>query len=156
MYNRMEEDNVYLDKKYTRLRWFTPELVNYLNLSLPNISNIFRTPTTTTTTAATTPAATTNSVVGLTPEQLALLMPQQNLGGNENDGPRGIGAFGNLDPSTLTQMEVARRNAAGEMELTMVDVARNFNTGAFQTLDGKNVRHAGIEMPSIFEALQVC
>jgi hypothetical protein len=47
-------------------------------------------------------------------------------------------------------MEVAKRNAAGEMELTMVDVAKNFNTGAFQTLDGKNVRHAGIKMPSIF------
>ena len=41
-------------------------------------------------------------------------------------------------------MEVSKENAAGEMELTMVDVARNFNTGAFQTLDGKNVRHAGI------------
>ena len=138
--------SVFRSPQYTSQFGLTPDLVNYLNLSLPNISNIFRTSTTT----PTPPAATTSAAVGLTPEQLALLIPQQNLGGNENDRPRGIGAFGNLDPSTLTQMEVARRNAAGEMELTMVDVAKNFNTGAFQTLDGKNVRHAGIKMPSIF------
>lgn len=138
--------SVFRSPQYTSQFGLTPDLVDYLNLSLPNISNIFRTPTTTTTP----PAATTSAAVGLTPEQLALLMPKQNLSNDGNDRPRGIGAFGNLDPSTLTQMEVAMRNAAGEMELTMVDVARNFNTGAFQTLDGKNVRHAGIEMPSIF------
>tara|TARA_R100001086_G_C11819469_1_gene253719 strand:+ start:400 stop:1281 length:882 start_codon:yes stop_codon:yes gene_type:complete len=141
--------SVFRSPQYTSQFGLTPGLVDYLNLSLPNISNIFRTPTTTTTT----PAATTSAAVGLTPEQLALLMPQQNLSNDGDDRPMGIGAFGNLDPSTLTQMEVAKRNAAGEMELTMVDVAKNFNTGAFQTLDGKNVRHAGIEMPSMFSGI---
>ena len=138
--------SVFRSPQYTSQFGLTPDLVDYLNLSLPNISNIFRTPTTT----ITPPAATTSAAVGLTPEQLALLMPKQNLSNDGDDRPMGIGAFGNLDPSTLTQMEVAKRNAAGEMELTMVDVAKNFNTGAFQTLDGKNVRHAGIKMPSIF------
>ena len=138
--------SVFRSPQYTSQFGLTPDLVDYLNLSLPNISNIFKTSTTT----PTPPAATTSAAVGLTPEQLALLMPKQNLSNDGDDRPVGIGAFGNLDPRTKTKMEVAMRNAAGEMELTMVDVARNFNTGMFQTLDGKNVRHAGIEMPSMF------
>jgi len=141
--------SVFRSPQYTSQFGLTPDLVDYLNLSLPNISNIFKTSTTT----PTSPAATTSAAVGLTPEQLALLMPKQNLNNDGDDRPIGIGAFGNLDPRTKTKMEVAMRNAAGEMELTMVDVARNFNTGMFQTLDGKNVRHAGIEMPSMFSGI---
>ena len=62
----------------------TQPVVNYLNQGLPSILDIFsNTPTTTSTNNTTSQS---NNSVGLTPQQLALLYPQYNLGNNGGDG----------------------------------------------------------------------
>jgi hypothetical protein len=88
----------------TRYGLTQPE-VNYLNQGLPSISGIFsNTPTTTSTNNTTSQP---NNSVGLTPEQLALLFPQYNLGndggGGENDNTNNtIGDGSNFGINSLS------------------------------------------------------
>jgi len=63
----------------------TQPVVNYLNQGLPSISGIFSDTPNISPFLEDTEAKPTNAV-GLTPEQLALLYPQYNLGNNEGDG----------------------------------------------------------------------
>ncbi len=77
----------------TRYGLTQPE-VNYLNQGLPSISGIFSdTPTPNISPFLEDTEAEPTNAVGLTPEQLALLYPQYNLGGGGgggNEGPSGL------------------------------------------------------------------
>jgi len=127
--------------------------LDYLNQAMPNISGIF----------ASTPAQTVEEAIeettaqpaGLTPEQLALLYPQQNQGGRD-DGPQGdYGAFGNLLKDSKKQFEVARYNPETEQYdiLDTVDGYLDPITGTYKTYEGKNIRHAGLEIPSMLQGI---
>ena len=123
---------------------------DYLNQALPDISGIFSS-------NATLPVMPTPPVddsVGLTPEQLTLLYPQ-NQGGRD-DGPQGdYGAFGNLLKDSKKQFEVARYNPETEQYdiLDTVDGYLDPITGTYKTYEGKNIRHAGLEIPSMFQGI---
>ena len=118
---------------------------DYLNQGLPSISGIFTNSpfTYTAPTAAANIAATTP---GLTAEQLRLLYPERNTGGN--DGFRGGGAFGNLDMSKSKEFEVARYNEkTGEYDILDTETGYyNPTLGQYQTYDGKNITHAGLNI----------
>ena len=118
---------------------------DYLNQGLPSISGIFTNSpfTYTAPTAAANIAATTP---GLTAEQLRLLYPERNTGGN--DGFRGGGAFGNLDMSKSKEFEVARYNEkTGEYDILATETGYyNPTLGQYQTYDGKNITHAGLNI----------
>ena len=112
--------------------------IDYLNQGLPSISNIFsNTPTTTTTT---TPVVddTEDTPTGLTPEQLALLYPQNQGGG---DDYRGGGAFNNLDMSTSKEFNIDGNIVTGY---------KNLNSGLYQDFAGKNIQNLGLRnLPGI-------
>ena len=119
--------------------------VDYLNQGLPSISGIFTNSpfTYTAPTAAANIAATTP---GLTAEQLRLLYPERNT--RDNDGFRGGGAFGNLDMSKSKEFEVARYNEkTGEYDILDTETGYyNPTLGQYQTYDGKNITHAGLNI----------
>jgi hypothetical protein len=110
---------------------------DYLNQALPDISGIF----------ASTPAQameetteeTVAQPVGLTPEQLRLLYPQQNQGDGD-DGFRGGGKFGNLD---LTRSKTFTKDVydeeAGDFVPTELTAYYNPTLGNYQTFEGKNI-----------------
>ena len=118
---------------------------DYLNQGLPSISGIFTNSpfTYTAPTAAANIAATTP---GLTAEQLRLLYPERNTGGD--DRFRGGGAFGNLDMSKSKEFEVARYNEkTGEYDILDTETGfYNPTLGQYQTYDGKNITHAGLNI----------
>jgi len=118
---------------------------DYLNQGLPSISGIFTNSpfTYTAPTAAANIAATTP---GLTAEQLRLLYPERNTGGD--DRFRGDGAFGNLDMSKSKEFEVARYNEkTGEYDILDTETGYyNPTLGQYQTYDGKNITHAGLDI----------
>jgi hypothetical protein len=116
---------------------------DYLNQGLPSLSGIFTgspftytAPTGSTNIVATTP--------GLTAEQLRLLYPQRDGG----DGFRGGGAFGNLDMTNTKEFDVARYNEkTGEYDiLDKVQGFYNPSLGQYQTFQGKNITHAGLNI----------
>ena len=116
---------------------------DYLNQGLPSLSGIFTgspftytAPTGSTNIVATTP--------GLTAEQLRLLYPQRDGG----DGFRGGGAFGNLDMTNTKEFDVARYNEkTGEYDiLDKVQGFYNPQLGQYQTFQGKNITHAGLNI----------
>jgi len=112
----------------------------YLNQGLPSISGIFG-PTTPTTTTPVVEDTTTNPVTGLTPEQLALLYPQNQGGGGGDNNLGGGGAFGNLDLSTAKEF-----NIDGDI----VTGYKNLNTGLYQDFAGKNIQNLGLRnLPGI-------
>jgi hypothetical protein len=126
--------------------------LDYLNQALPDISGIFRSA------PAQAMEETTEETVaqpaGLTPEQLALLYPQ-NQGGRD-DGPQGgYGAFGNLLEDSKKQFEVARYNPKTKQYdiLDTVDGYLDPITGTYKTYEGKNIRHAGLEIPSMLQGI---
>ena len=105
----------------------------YLNQALPDISGIFTLP------QASMPIVEKETVAapGLTPEQLALLYPQNQGGGDE---PRtGFGLFNNLDKNDV-RYEVVN----GEL----IPTYRNVVSGLYQTEQGKNVSNLGLSTPS--------
>ncbi len=112
-------------------------MVDYLNQGLPSISGIFsNVPTTTTPVVDDT---TTNSVIGLTPEQLALLYPQTG-GGDGEDKYRGGGKFGNLDLSkSKTFTKDIYDEEEGDFVPTELTAYYNPTLGNYQTFEGKNV-----------------
>ena len=109
----------------------------YLNQTLPDISGIFTLPQASN---IITPTITTPNLVpvqGLTPEQLKLLYPQNQGGGDE---PRtGFGLFDNLDENDV-RYEVVN----GEL----IPTYRNVISGLYQTEQGKNVSNLGLSTPS--------
>ena len=107
----------------------------YLNQGLPDISGIFSLPQATT---PITPIVEDPASPGLTPEQLALLYPQQT--GGENDSYRGGGKFGNLDLSkSKTFTKDIYDEEEGDFVPTELTAYYNPTLGNYQTFEGKNV-----------------
>ena len=107
----------------------------YLNQPLPDISGIFTLPQASN--IITPVVEETVAAPGLTPEQLALLYPQNQGGGDE---PRtGFGLFNNLDKSDV-RYEVVN----GEL----IPTYRNVTSGLYQTEQGKNVSNLGLSTPT--------
>jgi hypothetical protein len=89
------------------------------------------------------------------PEQVTGIINQQlQTGGGRDDNQTGFGKFGNLDPTTertfVKDVYTIDKNAApgapmtGSFKPTEVTGYLNVNTGNYQTLEGKNINHAGI------------
>ncbi len=89
------------------------------------------------------------------PEQVTGIINQQiQTGGRDDDKKTGFGKFGNLDPTTektfVKDVYTIDKNAApgapmtGSFKPTEVTGYLNVNTGNYQTLEGKNINHAGI------------
>ena len=116
---------------------------DYLNQGLPSISGIF-TNSPFTYTAPTGSANIVATTPGLTAEQLRLLYPQRDGG----DQFRGGGAFGNLDMTNTKEFDVARYNEkTGEYDiLDKVQGFYNPQLGQYQTFQGKNITHAGLNI----------
>jgi hypothetical protein len=112
---------------------------DYLNQPLPDISGIFSLPQY----QAVVPSEEIEESLtptGLTPEQLSLLYPQYNLD-RGGDGPRGGGAFGNLDMDTAKQFNIGGNIVTGY---------KNLNTGLYQDINGLNIQNLGISgLPGI-------
>ena len=108
----------------------------YLNQALPDISGIFTLPQASN--IITPVVEETVAAPGLTPEQLALLYPQ-NQGGGDDPVNTGFGLFNNLDENDV-RYEVVN----GEL----VPTYRNVSSGLYQTEKGKNVSNLGLSTPS--------
>jgi len=106
----------------------------YLNQALPDISGIFTLP------QASMPIVEEETIAapGLTPEQLVLLYPQNQSGGDDPVNT-GFGLFNNLDKNDV-RYEVVN----GELLPTY----RNVVSGLYQTEQGKNVSNLGLSTPS--------
>ena len=84
---------------------------------------------------------------------------QLNQGGRD-DNRTGFGKFGNLDPTTertfVKDVYTIDKNAApgapmtGSFKPTEVTGYLNVNTGNYQTLEGKNINHAGLNVKPAF------
>ncbi len=90
---------------------------------------------------------------------------QLNQGGGRDDDKRtGFGKFGNLDPTTkktfvkdVYTIDAGAPGApmTGSFKPTEVIGYKNVNTGIYQTLEGKNINHAGIPIkPGIAAILE--
>ena len=100
------------------------------------------------------------------PEQVTGIINQQiQTGGGRDDNKTGFGKFGNLDPTTertfVKDVYTIDKNAApgapmtGSFKPTKVTGYLNVNTGNYQTLEGKNINHAGINIkPGIVALLE--
>ena len=101
-------------------------------------------------------------------EQVTGIINQQlQTGGGRDDNKTGFGKFGNLDPTTektfIKDVYTIDKNAApgapmtGSFKPTEVTGYKNVNTGLYQTLEGKNINHAGINIKPglayLFEAI---
>ena len=95
------------------------------------------------------------------PEQVTGIINQQiQTGGGRDDNKTGFGKFGDLDPTTertfVKDVYTIDKNAApgapmtGSFKPTEVTGYLNVNTGAYQTLEGKNINHAGINFKPAF------
>ena len=97
---------------------------------------------------------------GSTPTQPeGIIGAQLNQGGGDNDGFTGFGKFGNLDPTTektfvkdVYSVDMAAPGApmTGSFKPTEVTGYLNTKTGNYQTLEGKNINHAGINFKPAF------
>ena len=117
----------------------TQPIVNYLNQGLPSISGIFSNAPTTTTPVV---DDTEDTPTGLTPEQLALLYPQ-NVGGGGDDPYRGGGKFSNLDLSrSKTFTKDVYDEEEGDFVPTEMTAYYNPTLGNYQTFEGKNINPA--------------
>ncbi len=110
----------------------------YLNRGLPSISGIFG-PTTSTTTTPVVEDEVSNDISGLTPEQLALLYPQ-NISSGGDDSYAGGGRFGNLDLSrSKTFTKDIYDEEEGDFVPTEMTAYYNPTLGNYQTFEGKNI-----------------
>jgi len=116
---------------------------DYLNQGLPSLSGIF-TNSPFTYTAPTAASNITATTPGLTAEQLRLLYPQRDGGDRFSGG----GRFGNLDMTNTKNFEVARYNEkTGEYDiLDNVQGFYNPTLGQYQTFEGKNIKHMGLDI----------
>ena len=91
------------------------------------------------------------------PEQVTGIINQQiQTGGGRDDNQTGFGKFGNLDPTTertfTKDVYTIDKNMypgapmTGSFKPTEVTGYKNVNTGLYQTLEGKNINHAGINI----------
>ena len=91
------------------------------------------------------------------PEQVTGIINQQiQTGGGRDDNLTGFGKFGNLDPTTektfTKDVYTIDRNAkpgaemTGSFKPTELTGYKNVNTGFYQTLEGKNIENAGIDI----------
>ena len=91
------------------------------------------------------------------PEQVTGIINQQiQTGGGRDDNQTGFGKFGNLDPKTertfVKDVYTIDKNAApgapmtGSFKPTEVTGYLNVNTGNYQTFEGKNINHAGLNI----------
>ena len=98
------------------------------------------------------------------PEQVTGIINQQiQTGGGRDDNQTGFGKFGNLDPTTertfVKDVYTIDKNAApgapmtGSFKPTEVTGYKNVNTGIYQTLEGKNINHGGIQIKPAFAAV---
>ena len=97
------------------------------------------------------------------PEQVTGIINQQlQTGGGRDDNKTGFGKFGNLDPTTektfvkdVYSIDMAAPGApmTGSFKPTEVTGYKNVNTGIYQTLEGKNINHAGINFKPAFAAV---
>ena len=81
---------------------------------------------------------------------------QLNQGGGGDDNKTGFGKFGNLDPTTektfVKDVYTIDKNMypgapmTGSFKPTEVTGYLNVNTGNYQTLEGKNINHAGLNI----------
>ena len=109
---------------------------NYLNQAMPDISGIFA--STPAQTMGETTEETVTQPVGLTPEQLRLLYPQDSGGGD--DRYRGGGKFGNLDLSrSKTFTKDVYDEELGDFIPTELTAYYNPTLGNYQTFEGKNI-----------------
>ena len=94
-----------------------------------------------------------------------IINQQLKTGGGRDDNQTGFGKFGNLDPTTektfIKDVYTIDKNAApgapmtGSFKPTEVTGYKNVNTGLYQTLEGKNINHAGINIkPGIVALLE--
>jgi hypothetical protein len=100
------------------------------------------------------------------PEQVTGIINQQiQTGGGRDNNKTGFGKFGNLDPTTektfIKDVYTIDKNAkpgepmTGSFKPTEVTGYLNVNTGNYQTLEGKNINHAGINFkPAIVGILE--
>ena len=85
--------------------------------------------------ATTTPTPDPDPTPTPTPDEPGLPnIINQNLGGG-GDGPRGGGAFGNLDMSTAKEFNIDGKTVTGY---------KNLGTGLYQDFKGKNIQNLGI------------
>ena len=84
---------------------------------------------------------------------------QLNQGGGRDDNKTGFGLFGNLDPTTektfvkdVYSIDMAAPGApmTGSFKPTKVTGYLNTKTGNYQTFEGKNINHAGINFKPAF------
>ena len=84
---------------------------------------------------------------------------QLNQGGGRDDNQTGFGKFGNLDPTTektfvkdVYSIDMAAPGApmTGSFKPTKVTGYLNTKTGNYQTFEGKNINHAGINFKPAF------
>ena len=112
----------------------------YLNQGMPDIGPIFSN------TGITSTPTITPTTAGVTPQQLDLLYPQRTEPERDGGGFLGGGAFGNLDPTNTKDFDVATYNEeTGEYDI--LDTVKGFynpTLGQYQTFEGKNITHAGI------------
>jgi len=103
-------------------------------------------------TTPTTPAfPTTPTPTPITPGLPNII--NQNLGGG-NDRQGGGGAFGNLDISDVKTFQKDVYNAkTGQFEQQTVTGYKNPAMGNYQTFDGKNINHAGINVKPAFAGI---
>ena len=107
------------------------------------------------------------SGTGTETTQPNIIGAQLNQGGGRDDNKTGFGKFGNLDPTTektfVKDVYTIDKNAApgapmtGSFKPTEVTGYKNVNTGLYQTLEGKNINHAGLNVKPglayLFEAV---
>ena len=96
------------------------------------------------------------SGTGTETTQSNIIGAQLNQGGGRDDNQTGFGKFGNLDPTTertfVKDVYTIDKNAApgapmtGSFKPTEVTGYLNVNTGNYQTLEGKNINHAGLNI----------
>jgi len=92
-----------------------------------------------------------------------IINQQLQTGGGGDDNKTGFGLFGNLDPTTektfTKDVYTIDKNAApgapmtGSFKPTEVTGYLNTKTGNYQTLEGKNINHAGINIKPAFAGI---
>ena len=98
------------------------------------------------------------------PEQVTGIINEQiQTDGGRDNNKTGFGKFGDLDPKSektfVKDVYTIDRNAApgapmtGSFKPTEVTGYKNVNTGLYQTLEGKNINHAGINFKPAFAAV---
>ena len=111
------QSNPTLQSRYTQ-----QEYLDMFGFGLPSVT-------------PTLPVMPTNPNDPVKPEEGVQNIIGQNLNQGGGDGPRGGGAFGNLDMSTAKEFNIDGKTVTGY---------KNLNTGLYQDFKGKNIQNLGI------------